>query len=223
MGTEARVERLVIIGAGGFGREVLDVVERINNDAARFEVVGFRDDGAPDLKLLAARGHRHLGPVSESASDDAAAVLAIGDGAVRARLDAQLETLGVPATLLVSPDATFGGANRIDVGCVVCAGVRVTTNVRIGRSVVLNLNATVGHDAVLEDHVTVFPGATISGAVHVGARATIGTGANVLPGVTIGDDAFVGAGAVVTKDVEPGSVVAGIPARPLAPPEPTGG
>lgn len=79
----------------------------------------------------------------------------------------------------------------------------------------IHYNATVGHDTVLEDFVSVFPGANVAGAVRLGAGATVGSNATVLQGITMGAGAFVGAGAVVTRDVEPGRLVTGVPARPV--------
>jgi acetyltransferase-like isoleucine patch superfamily enzyme len=87
--------------------------------------------------------------------------------------------------------------------------------VRIGNHFHLNLNSTVGHDVVIGDFVTVFPGVNISGNVVIGDKTTIGTGSSILPGVRIGSGCFIGAGAVVTKDVEDGQTVVGVPARPL--------
>lgn len=213
--TAVRSGSVVIIGAGGFGREVLDVIEAINAAGGSLEVLGFVDDGQVDEQLLVRRGTRLLGPVSSVASLGALYVVGIGSSDVRRRIDDALTISGCRAATLIHPAATVGGDNDISAGCVLTAGSRVTTNIALGRHVHLHINSTVGHDCVLGDHVSVFPGATISGNVTIGVGATIGTGANVLRGLTIGAGAFVGAGAVVTKDVEPGVTVVGSPARPL--------
>lgn len=206
---------VVIIGAGGFGREVLDVIDAINAAGGSLEMLGFADDGPVDEALLLRRRTRLLGPVSAVPSLLAQYVIGIGNGEVRRRIDDALQAAGCHAATLVHPAATVGGDSRIGEGCVLTAGSRVTTNVTLGRHVQLHVNSTVGHDTVIDDYVSVFPGATVSGSVRLGRRVTIGTGANVLPGLTIGDGAFVGAGAVVNKDVEPGVTVVGSPARPL--------
>ena len=212
--------RLVIVGAGGFGREVLDVVDAMNAGGAGIGFVGYVDDADASVPLLERRAARYLGAVERltdgsTVDPDAGFVIGIGAGDVRRRLDGILTNAGRRPLVLIHPMATVGGDCRIGDGCILTAGVRVTTNITLGRHTQLHVNSTIGHDSVLDDFVSVYPGATVSGNVHLGAGVTIGTGANVLPGVAVGAGAFVGAGAVVTRDVDPGVTVAGVPAVPL--------
>ena len=215
----SRGRTLVIVGAGGFGREVLDVVEAMNVDGADIEFAGYVDDADTSVPLLERRGAPYLGAVERLADGStvdpgAGFVIGIGAGHVRRRLDEILTGAGRHPLVLIHPMATVGGDCRIGEGCILTAGARVTTNITLGRHTQLHVNSTIGHDSVLDDFVSVYPGATVSGNVHLGEGVTIGTGANVLPGLTIGAGAFVGAGAVVTSDIEPGVTVAGVPARP---------
>lgn len=206
---------LVIVGAGGFGRECLDIVEALNAAGAAIEVVGFVDDGGGDAEVLARRSVACLGPVDQAARHADRYVVAIGDGAARRRIADELEAAEMWATTLIHPEASIGSDCRLGSGTILNTGARATTNITLGRHVQLHANCTVGHDATLADYVSVYPGATISGSVRLDEQVTVGTGANVLPGVHIGAGAFVGAGAVVIDDVPPGSTVVGVPARPL--------
>lgn len=208
---------IVIVGAGGFGREVLDVIEAINAAGGNLEFRGFIDDGPVDEELLARRGARLLGTGEALREMDVLYVIAIGSGTARRSVAERLVGGASAPVALAHPAATVGGDNRIGPGCILTAGCRVTTNITLGWHVQLHVNCTVGHDSTIGDFVSVFPGATVGGNVTIGRGATIGTGANVLPGVTIGEGAFVGAGAVVTRDVEPGQTVVGSPARPVRP------
>lgn len=215
--------RLVIVGAGGFGREVHGVVDAMNATGNELELVGYVDDAGTSDDLLARLGTSRLGGIDAlcvnggpdgPVGDDVGFVIAIGAGEVRRRIDERLVAAGRRPLTLVHPMATVGGDNRIAEGGILTAGARVTTNITLGRHTQLHVNSTIGHDSVLDDFVSVYPGATVSGNVHLAEGVTIGTGANVLPGITVGAGAFVGAGAVVTADVEPGVTVVGAPARP---------
>ena len=208
-------ERVVIVGAGGFGREVLDIVEALDRAEGPVTFLGFVDDGAVREDLLARRGAEWLGPSSMLPTLDAHYVIGIGNGAVRRRLDEAFLADGCQPTRLIHPLASFGSDVRFGEGIIMAAGSRVTTNIGLGRHVQLHVNSTVGHDSELHDYVSVYPGATVSGNVVLERCVTIGTGANVLPGRRVGEGAHVGAGAVVTADVAPGSIVVGVPARPL--------
>ena len=210
------VQPLVIVGAGGFGRELLDVVKASNAAGdSDFEVLGILDDGSPDLERLNRIGTSLLGP-SEAAADLPAGtrfVIGIGSAAARGELDRRMTEAGLEAAVVVHPRATIGADVHLGGGTVVCAGAVLTTNIRTGRHCHININATIGHDCVLGDRVTVMPGASVSGDVVLADDVMVGTGACIIQGLTVGHGAVVGAGAAVVRSVAGGAVVKGVPAR----------
>jgi sugar O-acyltransferase (sialic acid O-acetyltransferase NeuD family) len=205
---------LVIVGAGGHGRETLDIVEALNAAGdTTYKFVGFVDDGEVDAELLARRNATLLGGTDLLAELDVEYVIGIGDSATRAVVDSLLTTHDRHAATLVHPNAVVASDNRLDPGVLIAAGAHVTTNVHLGRHTHLNVGAVVSHDCRLGDHVTVSPGVYLNGDVTIEDGAFLGTGAVVTPGITVGAAAVVGAGAVVTGDVAAGTTVVGVPAR----------
>jgi sugar O-acyltransferase (sialic acid O-acetyltransferase NeuD family) len=205
---------LVIVGAGGFGREVVDIVDAINAQAPAFELLGFLDDGDVRDDLIARIGVPLLGDTSLLADLDADHVVGIGAAEPRRRIDARARAGGWPAAVLRHPAATIGRDVELGAGVIVAAGARLTTHITVGRHVHVNLNCTVGHDTVIHDYATLFGGVVVGGGCVIGEGATVGSGAVILPGVRIGDRAVVGAGATVVRDVAPESVVVAMAARP---------
>ena len=209
----------ILVGAGGFGREALDVVEACAyaSPTQAVRVIGVVDDApsAVNLDRLAARGYAYLGGLDEAiaARPPGEYLLGVGAPAVRRRLVARLDGAGWQAVSVVHPAAVIGSRFQLGAGALICGGVQVSTNVTLGRHVHLNPGAIVGHDAILRDFVSVNPGAVISGEVDVGDEVLIGASAVVLQGLVIGARSVVGAASCVTRDVAPKIIVKGVPAR----------
>lgn len=203
----------MIVGAGGFGREVADIARDLEDAGDSIRLLGYLDDGSVDEQRLQAIRATVIGPSARLRTANVGFVVAIGLGSIRRAI---LESVGisraVPVTL-ISPKASVGSATYIGPGCILAAGARVTTGCTLGAHVDLHINASVGHDCRFDDFSTVFPGAVIGGDVHIEREATIGAGSVVLRGLTVGAGAMVGAGAVVTRDIAAGDVVTGAPAR----------
>lgn len=208
--------QVVIIGAGGHGRELLGWL-RDSTTSLDVEFVGFLDDGAPDLARLSRVGARHLGGLDAlGGMPGVAHYVGIGGPSVRRIVAARAAELGSRSgPALVHPSAHVGADVAVGDGSVLAAGVVLTTNVRLGQHVHVSSNGVIGHDAVVRDFVSVYPGATISGNVTLESGVLVGTQATVLQGLRVGAGATVGAGAVVVQSVEPGATVVGVPARAL--------
>ncbi|WP_104176607.1 acetyltransferase [Cryobacterium sp. Y50] len=210
---------LVIVGAGGFGREVLDVIDAINcaDDVPVYEILGVIDSGPSETNLnrLANRGIRFLGSELDARHMVRGLQFVVGVGSPSARrlIAARFATLGVPAATLVHPSSGLGSDLNIGAGSVICAGVQVSTNVTLGEHVHLNANATVGHDSSIGDFASVNPGAIVSGDVQIGMSSLLGAGSVVLQGIFVARNVIVGAAACVTRNIDQGTTVVGVPAR----------
>lgn len=206
---------LVIIGAGDFGREVSFVVERLNQQGAGWNLLGFVDDD-DGMRGVMADGYPVLGPIAHlrEMGGPIWVVCSIGKGRVRAQvMEKVLSWPKILAATLVDPSVIVGRGSQIGAGSVVCPGTVLAINVSLGAHTIVNLNCTVGHDTVLEDCCTVHPGSNLSGKIHVGRCTDIGTGTKIIQGLSVAPGSVLGAGAVVVRDIlEPGTYV-GVPIK----------
>lgn len=205
----------LIVGAGGHGRVVLDILFR----GGQYDVVGFLDSnsdlhgrridgvevlGGLDriLKIRADRGVTHC-------------IVAIGDNGVRRSFAERIERDGFELVNAIHPSANMASNVTMGRNVVVAAGALVCAHCQIGDSVILNTGCIVDHETFVGTATHVCPGARIAGRVVVESGAFVGIGATVIQSVRVGYEAIIGAGAVVIEDVPPMSTVVGVPARAI--------
>ena len=202
------MQRMVIIGAGGFGREAAWVIERINAAKPTFEVLGFCDDAA-DKQDGACGAYPLLGAFCKI-KDLFGAVgffCAIGNNRVRQAVTAEARTLGhEPVTVadvnaVVAPDVKIGDGSFIGIGSVVSVGAS------IGEGVIVNHQVCVGHDVAVGGFAQLCPGVCVSGGCEIGEGALLGTLAGTIPLKRVGAWATVGAGVTTLRDVENGASI----------------
>lgn len=207
---------LVVVGSGGFGREVFDLLSTLPES---FETLMCVDDKPSTYAIsdMARRGVRYIGTIDEwsrIATNRHEYIIAIGDPKTRRAVAHRLNGLqAAPASPLVHPKASVATGVSLGLNTIVCAGALISTNARLGQFVHVNPGAIIGHDAVLDSFVSINPGAIVSGSVSIGSSALVGAGSTILQGLSIGADSTVGASSCVTRNVLEATVVKGVPAR----------
>ena len=208
---------LVIFGAGGLGREVLLLLQQLNEARPTWQVRGFYDDQRPASPTVA--GLPYLGTSADlnATSEPLAVAVAVGSSAGRAAVVARLTSAQLRFPSLVHPGVTLQPRQRIALGegCIIQQNCVLTCDITLGRFVLLNLGCTVGHDAGLADFCSLMPHANVGGAARLAAGVYLGTNATVIQGVQVGENTVVGAGAVAVRDLPANITAVGVPARDL--------
>jgi len=205
----------VILGCGGHGRVVLDILM----NAARFEPVGFVDsnpamvgrriDGLPVL------GRPDDIPRLRDQIGVECGIVAVGDNGARRALANYADSIGLELINAIHPSANLARNVTLGRNIVVAAGALVGAHCQIGDSVILNTGCLVDHESMIGTATHICPGARLAGRVTIESGAFVGIGATIVQNIHIGYEAIVGAGAVVINDVSPMSTAVGVPAREI--------
>jgi sugar O-acyltransferase (sialic acid O-acetyltransferase NeuD family) len=205
--------RVIVLGAGGHGQVVADILWQMRATGQDVMPVGYLDDN-PKLIDQRFQDLPVLGIVADLATvPHDAVVVAVGDNATRRRLYDQMATQGKCLQICCHPRAVVATGVTIEPGAMICAGVVINPGSSIGANVILNTGCTVDHHNQIGDHAHIAPGVHLGGDVRIGAGTLIGIGATVIPQRSVGAWSVVGAGSVVTKNIPNGVVAAGMPAR----------
>jgi sugar O-acyltransferase (sialic acid O-acetyltransferase NeuD family) len=205
---------IVIVGAGGFGREVLEYARDTFTDPAQFRIKGMLDDRLGDTAGfdlgLDVLGDTSTYPVQESDGF----LIAVGNPAHRQLLSRRLAARGARFLTLVHPRAYVARSAQLGAGCIISPFATVGSFARLGEQVVLTFYASVGHDARVGDCAVLSPYAVTNGGSALGECAFLGARATVNPGKRVGANAKVVAGAVIYHDVPDNALARGSAARP---------
>ncbi|BDU80959.1 acetyltransferase [Clostridium perfringens] len=206
---------LVIVGAGGFGREVAWLVEQINEVSKEWNLIGFIDENKEMHETLI-NGYKVLGGIDWLKDKDIYYVCAIGNSKIRKDIVERINKFKLKAATIIHPSVLINKKYvEVGEGCIICASSILTVNIKLGKHVILNLDCTVGHDAILKDFVTVYPSVNISGNCIIDKCVELGTGTQIIQGKTIGENTIIGAGSVVIKNIEKNRTAVGIPAKTI--------
>ena len=207
---------LLIVGAGGFGRETAEAVRAINHAQPTWNLLGFLDD-SPALLGAVVDGLPVVGPTSALCNHpDAQVVVTIGNSENFTIRRSVVDRLALPPerfATIIHPAAIIPRSARVGAGTIILAGTVATSGVIIGAHVRVMPAVVFTHDDRVDDYVTFGTGAHLAGAVRICEGAYIGAGALIRDGRMIGEWALIGMGAAVTTDIPAYEVWAGTPAR----------
>lgn len=213
---------IVIIGAGGFGREVQWLIERINEQMNKetgeslWNILGYIDDGVETGAEV--NGYTVLGNSDYLINQitSLAVTCAIGASKTRKKVIEKIKSndnLSFPN--LIDPSVHMSSRIKLGIGNIICAGSILTVNISVEDFCIINLDCTVGHDAKLSSFVTLYPSVNISGNTYFGECVELGTGTQIIQGKTVGSGTIVGAGSVVVRDLPGECTAVGSPCKPI--------
>lgn len=205
---------MLIIGAKGFAKEVLQVL----HEQGLEENIVFFDDQNKNIENLVFNKFpviKSIDGVKKYFNENSPNyTLGIGSPIIRYKLSQKFTSLGGLLSSTLSPKANIGAYdNSIAEGVNIMTGSTITNSIKIGRGCLINLHCTIGHDSTLGQFVELSPGTHISGNCTIGDFCTIGTNVTILPKIVIGNNVTIGAGSVVTKDIPDNSLVVGVPGK----------
>ncbi len=206
---------VIIVGAGGHGQVVADILQQAYENGGKYKPIGFVDD-ALDKSDCYILGLPILGAVKQiNQFQHDAIVIAIGNNKIRAKLwqrftkENKLFVNAIHPSTIIAPDVKIG------LGTVICAGVIINTGTKIGNNAILNTGCTIDHHNQINDHVHIAPGCHLGGAILVEQGGFVGIGSAILPNIHIAQWSIVGGGSLVNRDVAKLTTVVGVPAKPL--------
>lgn len=210
------MKNIIIVGAAGFGRELLQWIKEINKiNGPQWNIKGFLDDNLQALEGYEC-DYKVIGRIAdyEPQTDDVFAI-ALADPALKKEKVELLQAKGAEFVSVIHPEARIGDFNKIGKGVIIYPSARVTVNAELGDFAVILDRTTIGHDAKVGSCTTICGSCSVNGHVEIGSCSYLANSVSVVPGRKIGNNAYVGAGSVVINNVKDGYRVFGIPAKKI--------
>ena len=205
---------IVIIGAGGFGREVAWLIEDINKQSLEWNILGYVDDNE-SVQDKHIGDYPVLGKTDYLFDKGINVVIAIANPTIRQKIYNELKSTKNRFPILIHPSVIYSKRVTFGQGVVVSAGTILTVDIIIDDFVLIDRLNNIGHDTRIESFSTLLPSTTVSGNVNIEYGVLIGTGTTIIQELTIGKNTTIGAGAVVTREIPSNCTAVGAPAKPI--------
>ncbi|MBT3315396.1 MAG: acetyltransferase [Anaerolineae bacterium] len=210
------MENILILGAGGHAKVIVDIVEQ----EGKYNLVGIIDQNLAEKEPLLSYpllGKEEDLPKLIKEHAIKGIIIAIGDNFIRSkaanRLNESYSGLSFPTT--IHPKTAIAKDVKISEGTVIMAGVSVNPGSTLGNFCILNTNSILDHDSSLGDFSSLAPGVTVGGDCNIGNYSAIGIGATLLHGIKIGEHSVIGAASLVSKEIPPNTIAYGLPAKEI--------
>ena len=210
------MKKIVIVGAGGLGREVLAWLLDLVGPDSGHKIAGFLDANPSVLDKFDCPYPILGDPGDYIPEADELFICALGNPKTKKNVCSKLRDRGALFFTLIHPSAVVGPRCVLGEGVVICPGAILTTDITVGEFAMINAQATIGHDAIIGAWSTISGHADVTGFAKLGEGVFLGSHASVLPSAQVGDYAIVGAGSVVVRRVKPNVTVFGVPAKQIA-------
>ena len=206
---------IVIVGAGGLGREVAYLLDELNSRGSEWNLLGFVDDN-PDLHHTFVNDIPVLGDVDWLMKYPKQLLVICCIAKPKIRIDI-MKKLMINSLLqypnIIAENVRYSKRVQFGMGNIICYSTTLTVDINIGNFNIINPGCTIGHDVILKDFNTVYPGVNISGNVTIDQAVEIGTGSQIIQGITISSKAIIGAGSVVIRNINEKGTYVGVPVR----------
>lgn len=208
------MKNLIIIGAGGVGRETAWIVEQINSSKETYNILGFVDDNK-EIWNKYINGYKVLGGLNYILDNEvnSEVFIAIANSRIKKNIVDKLKNKSIKYATLIHPSLNIPKSVEIGKGTILYEGVIISPNVSVGNHVIISPKSGIGHDSIIKDYVSVLWNVSISGNDVIEEGVLLGSGSTIIQNLKIGKESVVGAGAVVINNINNNKTVKGIPAR----------
>lgn len=214
------MKNIIIVGAGGHGKELLSYIQDARKSDEDIQVVGVIDENKPKSDWAKTNIIGNFDDLKKyldsNKKKEFSYITAVGNNQVRKKFVEIIDTMhcdNLKAFNLVHPSVYVGDEVELGEGICLAPGSMITTYSKVGKHCILNVNASISHDCIIGDYVNMNPGVTICGDVTIGKGCYIGAQATIIDKVSVGDWTVIGAGAVVTEDIPSNVTAVGVPAK----------